>query len=204
MSKQKEKKPRKQNTLIYSQSIENKSDKELREELGTFKKFKNIIANNEKWTYKEKEENINALMKRVHSIENERLKRMRLKSRLLSIGNDQMNNYKHGKGSTLFDNKHDVKISESSGKKIMLERLKKFDKTKYDINIFKEAMIRYKEASEDDKHYGKILLELLKKRGIAKGDYYRSEEFKKWNDSFKQWRSNDIKKSKVKSILQKK
>jgi len=71
-----------------------------------------------------------------------------------------------------------------------LERLKKFDRTRYDRNIFEEADELYKKAVGINKQYGLCLLAVLKGRGIAKDDAFIKNEFQDWNNSYKQWRSN--------------
>jgi hypothetical protein len=78
-----------------------------------------------------------------------------------------------------------------------LERLKSFDKTKFDRGILKSAIERYKKASGFDKHYGRCLLEELKDQGMARKGFEDTEEFSNWLNAFKWYRHAKNSKSKA-------
>ncbi len=84
------------------------------------------------------------------------------------------------------------------------QKLKKFDRTKYDNNIFKEAIKHYEKALGFEQHYGRCLLAVLKERGIANDGFERGLEFYNWNNSFKQYRSDEGKKKRSKIDFTKK
>jgi hypothetical protein len=67
---------------------------------------------------------------------------------------------------------------------------KKFDRTKYDPEIFNNAIIRYNEAPIFDKKYDRCLYDELVERGIAIKGFEETEEFFKWNNAFRTYRSN--------------
>jgi hypothetical protein len=73
----------------------------------------------------------------------------------------------------------------------MAERGRPFDKTKYDRNIFKAAMVRYKLANGYDKKYGRCLLAELKERKIADDKYKETTEFRNWEIAFRQYRHEE-------------
>jgi hypothetical protein len=83
----------------------------------------------------------------------------------------------------------------------ILEKFKKFDKTKYDRNVFEGARKRYDNALKYEKHYEKCLLTELKERGIVGKGFEETEEFLNWCDAFKKYRANP---KKVKSSSPKK
>ncbi len=71
------------------------------------------------------------------------------------------------------------------------EKLKKFDKTKYDKDVFKRATARYNNARGYDKHYGRCLLTELKySRVDLSKNFEESEEFMDWNNAYKKYRSS--------------
>ena len=77
--------------------------------------------------------------------------------------------------------------------KALKEQAKKFDKTKYDRDIFKASTQRYDTAKRFDKNYDKCLFLELKSRGKAIDGFEDTLEFSNWCDAYKQDRSKKVK-----------